>query len=137
MRRAAPVTSTRLPESWSSCDLTATTVILQLAMKRPTLARAKRAALANMGHHQNKITMMLRTRLYADPAGLFLHDAILAACRRHGQRTAIIDTSCGRRISYAEYGELVECAAGRFVAAGIRPGDVVGIFLCNSWEFAV
>ena len=90
-----------------------------------------------MGHHQNKITMMLRTRLYADPAGLFLHDAILAACLRHGQRTAIIDTSCGRRISYAEYGELVERAAGGFVAAGIRPGDVVGIFLCNSWEFAV
>ena len=80
---------------------------------------------------------MLRTRLYADPAGLFLHDAMLAACERHWQRTAIIDTSCGRRISYAEYGKLVEHAARGFVGAGIRPGEVLGIFLCNSWEFAV
>src|SRR5690348_7372561 len=80
---------------------------------------------------------MLRTRLYADPAGLFLHDAVLAACRRHAGRTALIDTSCGRRIRYAEYGELVEAAAHGLVAAGIRPGEVVGILLCNGWEFAV
>lgn len=79
---------------------------------------------------------MLRTRLYADPAGLFLHDAVLASCQRHATHTALVDTSCGRRISYAEYGELVERAAKRFVAAGIKPGEVLGIFLCNSWEFA-
>lgn len=80
---------------------------------------------------------MLRTRLYADPAGLFLHDAILAACRRHAQRIALVDTSCGRRITYGEYGDLVERNAKGFVAAGIRSGDVIGLFLCNGWEFPV
>ena len=77
-----------------------------------------------------------RTQLYRDPAGLFVHDLVLDACRRFGEKTAIVDTSCDppRRISFAEYGDLVErLAAG--LSARLQPGDVVGIFLYNSWEF--
>ena len=51
---------------------------------------------------------MLRTELYANPHNLFLHDLVLDSCRRHGPKTAIVDTSCGRRITYAEYGQTVE-----------------------------
>ena len=80
---------------------------------------------------------MLRVTLYANPSGRFVHDIILDACRRFPHKTAIIDSSCGRRISYAEYGELVESAARGLVAAGLKPGDVVAIFLANSWEFCV
>jgi long-chain acyl-CoA synthetase len=80
---------------------------------------------------------MLRTRLYADPHNLFLHDVILEACRRQPRKTAIVDTSCDRRFTYAEYGETVEAAARGLIAAGISPGDVVAIFLANSWEFCV
>jgi long-chain acyl-CoA synthetase len=78
---------------------------------------------------------MLRTELYADPHNVFVHDAVLASCRRHGEKTALVDTSCGRRLSYAEYGETVEAVARGLVAAGLKPGEVVAIFLCNSWEF--
>jgi long-chain acyl-CoA synthetase len=78
---------------------------------------------------------MLRTQLYADPDHVFMHDAILASCRRHGEKTALVDASCGRRLSYAEYGETVEAVARGLVAAGLKPGEVVAIFLCNSWEF--
>ncbi len=78
---------------------------------------------------------MLRTELYADPSNVFVHDAILASCRTHAEKTALVDTSCGRRISYAEYGETVEGLALGLVAAGVRPGEVVAIFLANSWEF--
>jgi long-chain acyl-CoA synthetase len=78
---------------------------------------------------------MLRTQLYADPHNVFVHDAVLESCRRHGEKTALVDTSCGRRLSYAEYGETVEKLARGLVAAGLKPGEVVGIFLCNSWEF--
>jgi acyl-CoA synthetase (AMP-forming)/AMP-acid ligase II len=80
-----------------------------------------------------------RTRLYDNPEGKFLHDVLLASCRRRGEKTAIIDTSCtsARRIGYAEYGELVESAARGLAASGIRPGDRIGIFLPNSWEFGV
>ncbi len=81
----------------------------------------------------------LRTQLYGDPEGKFVHDAVLDSCRRHAAKIAIIDTSCvpERRITYAAYGELVECTARGLVAAGIRPGEMVGIFLPNCWEFGI
>jgi long-chain acyl-CoA synthetase len=78
---------------------------------------------------------MSRTQLYADPANLFVHDLILESCRRFSNRTAIVDSSCGRRISYAEYGEIVETLARGFITAGLKPGEVVAIFSQNSWEF--
>jgi acyl-CoA synthetase (AMP-forming)/AMP-acid ligase II len=78
---------------------------------------------------------MLRTRLYADPQGRFVHDVILESCNRFPHKAAIIDSSCDRRISYAEYGELVRTLARGLVAAGLKPGEVVGIYLPNCWEF--
>ena len=79
---------------------------------------------------------MLRTQLYADPHNLFLHDLVLESCRRNPQKTALVDASCGRRLTYAEYGDAVESLARGLIAAGVRPGEVVAIFLANSWEFA-
>ena len=78
---------------------------------------------------------MLRTQLLADPDGLFLHDLVLASCRKHSEKIAIVDSSCGRRLTYAEYGEFVVALARGLVAAGLRPGEVLAIFLSNSWEF--
>jgi long-chain acyl-CoA synthetase len=78
---------------------------------------------------------MSRTSFYADPSGRFVHQPILDSCRRVPHKIAIIDTSCGRRISYAEYGEMVESLAHGFVAAGLNPGEVIAIYLANSWEF--
>ncbi|HLB88331.1 MAG TPA: long-chain fatty acid--CoA ligase, partial [Terriglobales bacterium] len=78
---------------------------------------------------------MLRTCLYADPHGRFVHQVILETCRRFPQKTAIIDSSCNRRISYAEYGEIIEALARGFVAAGLKPGEALAIYLPNSWEF--
>jgi non-ribosomal peptide synthetase component E (peptide arylation enzyme) len=67
---------------------------------------------------------MLRTQLYADPHNLFLHDVVLDSCRRNAHKTALVDASCGRRFTYAEYGEIVESLARGFVAAGVKPGEV-------------
>jgi acyl-CoA synthetase (AMP-forming)/AMP-acid ligase II len=78
---------------------------------------------------------MLRTQLYADPQNIFLHDVILDSCRRHPTKTALIDTSCNRRLTYAEYGDAVESTARGLIASGVTPGEVVAIFLANSWEF--
>ena len=78
---------------------------------------------------------MLRTQLYANAHNLFLHDLILASCRHNSQKIALIDSSCGRRFAYSEYGDTVESLARGLVAAGLRPGEVVAIFLPNSWEF--
>src|ERR1700681_4744178 len=78
---------------------------------------------------------MLRTQLYADAHNLFLHDLILASCRHNSQKIALVDSSCGRRFTYSEYGDTVESLARGLVAGGLRPGEVVAIFLPNSWEF--
>ncbi len=78
---------------------------------------------------------MSRSELYADPDNIFVHDAVLASCRKHAEKTALVDVSCARRITYAEYGETVEALAHGLVAAGVKPGEVVAIFLPNSWEF--
>ncbi|HUA16696.1 MAG TPA: AMP-binding protein [Verrucomicrobiae bacterium] len=80
---------------------------------------------------------MLRTELYADPKGSFLHDVVLDSCRRYAEKTALVDASCGRRLSFSQYGEAVEAVARSLIAIDIRPGDVVAIFLANSWEFCV
>jgi long-chain acyl-CoA synthetase len=81
------------------------------------------------------IPAMLRTQLYADPNNVFVHDAVLASCRLHPGKVALVDTSCGRRLTYAEYGETVEALARGLIASGLKPGEVVAIFLCNGWEF--
>src|ERR1700693_565526 len=78
---------------------------------------------------------MQRTALYADPHGLFVHELILESCRRHPHKTALVDASCGRRLTYAEYAETVQTLARGFVAAGLQPGEVIAIFIPNSWEF--
>jgi len=78
---------------------------------------------------------MLRTRLYADPGNRFVHDVILDSCRRFGSKTALVDTSCNRSLTFAEYGGLVESLARGLVHAGLRPGEVAAIYLANSWEF--
>src|SRR5258708_7615006 len=88
------------------------------------------------------MALLPRTRLYADPAGVFVHHAILDACRRFAGSTAIVDASYAelraepRRLTYAEYGDTVERLARGLVAAGVQPGEVVAILLLNSWEFA-
>jgi long-chain acyl-CoA synthetase len=80
---------------------------------------------------------MPRTCLFADPEGRFVHHLILQSCQRNASKTAIVDPSCPRRLTYAEYGETVAQLAGGFVAAGLKPDEVIAIFLPNSWEFCV
>ncbi|MGD0793370.1 MAG: AMP-binding protein [Terriglobales bacterium] len=80
---------------------------------------------------------MLRTQLYADPTGRFVHDVVLQGCQKNPGKTALIDTSCDRRFTFAEYGSLVESLARGLISAGLAPGEVVAIFLPNSWEFAI
>ena len=79
---------------------------------------------------------MLRTQLYADPTNLYLHNVILDSCRKFPQKLALLDTSINRRFTYAEYGEIVERVAHGLISAGLKPGEIVAIFLPNSWEFA-
>jgi long-chain acyl-CoA synthetase len=81
----------------------------------------------------------MQRKMYADPANLFVHGAILDACRRTPDKIAVVDTSgpSPRCFRYNEYADLVESAAAGLVAGGIRPGEVIGIYLPNWWEYAV
>src|SRR5579863_6303497 len=88
---------------------------------------------------------MLRTRLYADPQGRFVHNVILESSARFPHKTAIIDSSCDDpscderhckpHITYSEYAELVEQLARGLAAAGLMPGEIIAIYLPNCWEF--
>ncbi len=80
-----------------------------------------------------------RDRFLRSPDGVFLHQAVLAACEQFPTNVAIVDSSTTppTRISYAQYAEMVINVAKSFVIAGVVPGDRVAIFLSNSWEFAV
>src|SRR5512133_306704 len=81
----------------------------------------------------------MQRKMYADPANSLVHDAVLSSCRRTPYNTALIDTSgtAPRCLSYGEYGSLVESVAKGLVASGIQPGEVIGIYLPNWWEYAV
>src|SRR5271155_5892517 len=76
-------------------------------------------------HSPVTIPPMLRTRLYADPTGRFVHDIVLQSCRKYAGKTALVDTSCNRRFTFAEYGSLVESLAHGFISAGLAPGEIV------------
>jgi acyl-CoA synthetase (AMP-forming)/AMP-acid ligase II len=82
---------------------------------------------------------VLRVGLYDNPEGKFVHDVVLGSCLKHAAKIAIVDTSCApaRHITYAAYGELIELVARGLVTAGIRPGEKIGIYLPNCWEFGV
>ncbi len=81
----------------------------------------------------------LRTQLYDNPEGKFIHDVVLESCRRNGRKLAIVDTSCtpARKVTYAAYGELVERVARGLISSGISPGDLIGIYLPNCWEYGI
>jgi acyl-CoA synthetase (AMP-forming)/AMP-acid ligase II len=81
----------------------------------------------------------MQRQLYADPTGKFVHQVVLDACQRAGERIVIVDTSLSpyRRIRGSEYATLVEQVARGFVHAGIKPGEVIAVFLSNSWEYGV
>ena len=80
---------------------------------------------------------MLRTKLYADPSAIFVHDLVTCAAQQFGERTAIVDTSSSppRKLTFAEYADVVDRLARGLIASGVKPGDVIAIFLPNSWEF--
>src|SRR5260370_37332544 len=78
---------------------------------------------------------MPRTELYAKAPNLFPPDLTLPSCRHNPRKIALIDSSSGRPLTYSEYGDTVEFLARGLIAAGLRPGEVVAIFLPNPWEF--
>ncbi len=54
-----------------------------------------------------------------------------------GRSTAFVTPEDGRTQNYAQVAEAVETLAGRLAAAGVRPGDRVGMTLPNGPEFVL
>ncbi|MCI0689484.1 MAG: 4-coumarate--CoA ligase family protein [Sporichthyaceae bacterium] len=68
---------------------------------------------------------------------LALHQAVLGSASARGEHPALVDGLTGQIISYARLAEMVEQLAGGFAAAGIRKGDVIGLFSPNSVLYPV
>jgi non-ribosomal peptide synthetase component F len=77
---------------------------------------------------------MQRTQLYADPAGRFVHDLILESANKFPEKTALVDASANRRLSYAEYAETINSIARGLVAAGLSPA---AFQLCSTRRIAI
>lgn len=62
-------------------------------------------------------------------------DVLDHAVREHGDRVGIVDGA--EQLTYAAFADRVEGAAARMRAAGLQPGDRVGLALRNSVDLAV
>ncbi|MFD5463386.1 4-coumarate--CoA ligase family protein [Kitasatospora sp. NPDC127059] len=61
-----------------------------------------------------------------------IHDAVLEAAARYGDRPALIDGITGEEVSYARLATSVERVAAGLAEAGVRKGEVVALFSPNS-----
>lgn len=61
--------------------------------------------------------------------------ALVSVADRHPDGEAIVDGD--HRVTWAELADRVEEAARAFVAAGLEPGDRVGLWAPNCWEWVV
>ncbi|MEO3937653.1 AMP-binding protein [Dermatophilaceae bacterium Soc4.6] len=64
-------------------------------------------------------------------------DSFDATVARFGDREALVDVAQARRWTYAELGAEVERLARAFVGAGLGPGDRVGIWAPNRFEWVM
>ena len=64
-----------------------------------------------------------------------LAEILPAAAARHQHRTALVVND--RRLSFHELDTLSNRVANGLVAMGVQPGDRVGLFGANSWEWVV
>lgn len=72
----------------------------------------------------------------ADPTLPDTYPALIArAAERFGDTEAISDGEMS--MTYAELGERIEDCAAALVASGIGPGDTVGVWAPNAWEWVV
>lgn len=62
---------------------------------------------------------------------------LAATAAKHAQRDALVDVAAGRRWNYAELVVAVRRLATGLVRAGIGPGDRVGIWAPNRWEWVL
>ncbi len=69
--------------------------------------------------------------------GLTIGEMLDAAVREHPEREALVETSSGRRWTFAELSEQIERLALGLHERGVRPGDRVGIWSpnCAEWIF--
>ena len=62
-------------------------------------------------------------------------DALAAAATQFGDREAYVDGA--QRLSYAQWFRAADGLAHRFVKAGVKPGDVVMIYIPSSIDYAI
>jgi acyl-CoA synthetase (AMP-forming)/AMP-acid ligase II len=62
---------------------------------------------------------------------------VLARAAERGDRAALVESTTGRTVTYAQLPDLVDRAAAALARLGIRKGDVCAIFSANTPEYAI
>jgi acyl-CoA synthetase (AMP-forming)/AMP-acid ligase II len=82
--------------------------------------------------------MIFRSRFPDAPVpNVTLHEFVLGGAARHPDRTALVDATTGRLLTYGQLVDQVRRLAAGLWARGIRQGDVVAIWSPNVPEYAV
>jgi acyl-CoA synthetase (AMP-forming)/AMP-acid ligase II len=81
---------------------------------------------------------MVWTSPYApvEVGGTTLHELILEAAARFGDRPALVDGPTGTTVSYRTLAERVEGVAAGLASRGFRPGDVLAVWAPNLPQWA-
>lgn len=66
-----------------------------------------------------------------------LTEHVFSNLDRHAQRTALIDATNHRTLTYGELHNAIERAAVGFSHIGVRRGDIVSVYATNSIEFVI
>jgi fatty-acyl-CoA synthase len=69
--------------------------------------------------------------------GQTIGDHFDAQAKRHGDREAVVDRQKGKRLTYRELSEVATQLARGLLALGVQPGERVGIWSPNRWEWIV
>ncbi len=85
------------------------------------------------------MTQMSYARGESNPSLLTdtIGQALDRAAQRWSDREALVDVTAGRRWTYREFHEDVQRLATGLLAAGLRPGDRVGVWSPNRWEWTI
>jgi len=71
------------------------------------------------------------------PADVTVSERILALAPGRNGRPVLIDSASGFVISYSSFAATVRAAASGLMRRGVRPGDVVGVYLAGPVSFAL
>src|SRR3954452_6230393 len=132
-RPARRASARRCASAWRSCASTRWTRFRSIAPASSASGRVGPPREEDPPMEPSYASGTSSTPLLGDTIG----DNLDRTIARHPDREALVSAHQDLRYTYAQFGEAVDRCARAFIAAGIEPGDRVGIWSPNCAEWAL